>query len=371
MKICSMELINYRNYQKFNGIFSSSLNIFVGPNAQGKTNLIEALYLIGATKSFRRLEQDHLIKLDCQSASVKAIVNKNDLEKEVQFKFIENKRKEILLNNKRVSKTSDYIGQINVTLFSPDDLMLIKGDASYRRRFIDTLLCQTDKIYLKDLIDYHRVLKHRNMILKDIKSNQRSLHDCVPWNEQLCRLSVKIIKKRSELCNHINNIAQKVHYVIKNDEKLSVHFQDSVWQGSQSYKDMDENIFYDKLKEVTSEEIARGTTLIGPHRDNLLIKINDLNSRTFGSQGQQRSAAISLRMAEVDYIYEQMNDYPILLLDDMFSELDDERKQFIFAYLDKQLQVFLTGTRQEDFKPLWQQARVYSINKGRATRIKE
>lgn len=371
MRISNLKLNNFRNYNNFEGEFSPSLNLFVGDNAQGKTNFIEAIYIIGATKSFRRAEQDDFIKINEQGAIIKAVVLKKDLEKEIIFKFIANQRKEIIVNNKRINKSSDYIGNINITLFSPDDLLLIKGDASYRRRFIDALLCQTDKLYLTCLINYQRVLKQRNTVLKEIKNKEKKYMDLEPWDEQLCEYATEICIKRDKLSQNINEMANKVQKIIKNSEDLSIQYIDSIWQGKEKIDKQYVEAFKDKLREVQKEEITRGTSLIGPHRDNLEISINQLSTRYFGSQGQQRSAAISMKMAEVEYIYHIMQEYPVLLLDDIFSELDDNRKHFLFNYLNQNIQIFLTGTRSNDFKPLLDHAMVYEIHDGQGRLKKE
>ncbi len=371
MRIQWLALKNFRNYLSFESSFSPELNILIGLNAQGKTNLIEALYLIGTTKSFRKAEQEFLIKINEKNAWLKALIIKNDLEKEIIFKFNEQKRKEIMVNNKKINKLTDYIGNVNISLFSPDDLGLIKGDASFRRKFLDMVLCQTNKHYLADLIRYQRVIKQRNVILKEIKNGSKKIKELEPWNEQLVNYSFKICLKRNELCNNINIIANKFQKIIKNTENLTIKYIDSLWKGERPIDQEMEPAFKHQLGRIEQEEIIRGTTLLGPHRDNLMVCINDMNTREFASQGQQRSAAISMRMAEVEYIKGVAGEYPILLLDDIFSELDDTRKTFLNDYLDQGIQIFLTGTREQDFKTVIRQAAVYQIHNGTSHLVSE
>lgn len=362
-----LKLINFRNYINFDSSFSNAVNIFIGNNAQGKTNLIEAIYIIGASKSFRRIEDDNLIRIGSEFATIQANVQKGDLNRDIAFQLLSNRRKQIVVNNKKIHKTSDYIGNLNVTLFSPEDLFLIKGDASFRRRFIDTMLCQTDSVYMNNLIQFQRILKQRNVMLKEIRSGDKKRNLLEPWNDQLCAFSSEIIKKREESAIKINEIAKKVQNMINNDELLSTHYLNSLYQDQSSTRHSYCDDFKQKLQDIEREEIGRGTTLIGPHRDDLEIKINDLSARFFGSQGQQRSAAISLKMAEVEYIRSIKQEYPILLLDDIFSELDDTRKRYLLNYLNQDIQLFLAGTRKQDFQPLLDHGQLYYIDNGVAT----
>ncbi len=371
MRIHWLTLKNFRNYKSFENTFSPELNILIGLNAQGKTNLIEALYLLGTTKSFKKAEQDNLITINEHSALLKALIIRKNIEKEIIFKLNDQKRKEIVVNNKKIHKITDYIGNVTITLFSPEDLSLIKGDASFRRRFLDTVLCQTDKYYLADLIRYQRVIKHRNVILKEIKNNLKKAKALEPWNEQLVGYAYKISKKRSELCDKINIIANQFQKIIKNTENLTIHYQDALWQGTHPIDQEMVSVLGHKLQQMEKEEIARGSSLVGPHRDNLKVCINNLDTREFASQGQQRSSAISMRMAEVEYIKEVSGDYPILLLDDIFSELDDTRRSFLCDYLDQGIQIFLTGTSERDFTSISNHAAIFHIHNGTGRLVRE
>jgi len=368
LNIISFTATNFRNINKFSEEFSRGINIFFGDNAQGKTNLIEALYIIGTTKSFRRVDDEKLVNFNSESAKINAKIIKNMIEKDVSFCFSKHNSKKILINNKSVKKHSEYIGNVNITLFCPEDLMIIKGDASYRRRFLDILLCQTDKVYLSDLINYQRVIKHRNNILKKIRdgnTNSRSLLES--WNEQFIKFSYKIIQKRTKSIKKIEENAKYFHKKLNNHEDLSIDYNDAISCGKKISAADYELSFKNKQKKVQAEEIKRGFTLIGPHRDDLEIKINAINTRFFGSQGQKRSAAISLRLAEAEYINSVMNEYPILLLDDIFSELDEQRKNDLMKLLDQNQQTFITGTCLSEFQPLTTNAKIFFIKEGKAT----
>ncbi|MCK5219024.1 DNA replication/repair protein RecF [bacterium] len=366
MRITALKLINFRNYQELDLEFSNHGNILIGNNAQGKTNLLEAIYMIGSTKSFRRVNDDQLLKIGENNAKISAEIFKKDVKKRVKFEFIAKSGKKIWVNGKINGKISNYLGNINVILFFPEDLMLIKGEAACRRRFIDSLLCQTDNIYLSYLINFQRVLKQRNMLLKDIQAGKKVRDILDPWDEQLVSFAGVIAKKRGILIKKINKTLEMIYKKLNTEEKVEIKYKDSIFKGENFEEEEYVNVYKNKLKSINFEEICKGTTIIGPHRDELEIKLDDLSARFYSSQGQQRTIAVSLRMAEVEYVYSIFSEYPILLLDDLFSELDDKRKEYFTNFLNQEMQVFITGTRFSDFSRLIPRARIFKINQGKA-----
>jgi DNA replication and repair protein RecF len=366
VNIKHLNTTNFRNIADFRDDFSPELNILHGNNAQGKTNLIEAIYIIGTTKSFRRVEDDNLINFNQDFAKVDAKIVKDNIEKDVSIRFSRGNGKKIILNDKPIPKHSDYIGNVNVTLFCPEDLMIVKGDAANRRRFMDILLCQTDRVYLSDLISFQKILKQRNNLLKEVRESRKTdLLDT--WDEQFCLFSCKIIKKRVESMNKISEYAQKCHKRLHLEEILDVKYACSIY-GSDDKNPADYEIaFNNKLKRLRNDEINRGYSLLGPHRDDLDIEINQINTRFYGSQGQKRSAAISLRLAEVEYIKLITEEYPILLLDDIFSELDEQRKKDLMRMLQKKQQTFITGTSITEFATMSSEAKIFTVQDGKAS----
>lgn len=364
MNINELSIKNIRNIREFNGEFSNCFNIFIGNNAHGKSNLIDGLFFVGNLKSFRSNDDSEMINFNENEAKIVANITKTGINNSISINFFRDINKKVVLNNKKVFKISDYIGRFNITLFSPDDLLIIKGDSSYRRRFMDNLFSQIDIDYLTCLIEYFKVLKQRNQLLKLVKSNVEREDSLDPWDEQLVKLSSKIYVKRIKKTKFINETTKNIHIILKNEENLNISYKDTICCGSEVSEADYEILFKNKLKRVRSDEIIRGTSLYGPHRDDLEIEINNVNTRIFGSQGQKRSAAISMRMGEAEIIKTEFNEYPVLLLDDIFSELDDGRKNDLLSVINNKSQVFITGTNIKDFKNLANQADVFHIQNG-------
>lgn len=364
MKIKKISIINIRNIIKSEIEFNKNINVIIGNNAQGKTNFIESLYIVGNLKSFRTNDEKEIININENNACISSKITNNGLENDVKINFFKNENKIIRLNSKKVLKISDYIGKLNITLFSPDDLLIVKGDSSIRRRYIDNILSKIDKEYLINLINYHKILKQRNILLKKIKLNIEKENSLYPWNEQLITFSHKIYKKRTENILIINLLSHNIHKKLKNTEDLEINYKDTIYSTPSGIDDDYEKAFKIRLKRVQPEEIARGISIIGCHRDDIEIKLNNLNSRVFGSQGQKRSIAISLRVAEAEFINDVTKEYPVFLLDDIFSELDEKRKEDLLSLIHFKPQVFITGTNREDFEQLLIKSDVFNVNNG-------
>lgn len=370
MKIIHLELINFRNHTKSEFKFSDSVNIFIGNNAQGKTNILEAIHILCTAKSFRTHKDDELIQIGESNARIIASAISKEINRNFNIYYPKNEKKTLMLNGKKIMKYSSFIGSVNVSVLCPEDILLIQGDASYRRRFIDIILCQIDKVYLDYLTRYHKVIKHKNHQLKLIKSGKGNMTSLDPWNEQIEFLSPLIFKKRSDFVMELNIFAHNIHYFLTNSsESIDIRYINSVSNDIIENERAYAEALKVKQKKISSEEVMRGMALIGPHRDELRIRINNISAKHFGSQGQQRTTAISMRLAEMEYLRQQMSEYPILLIDDIFSELDDNRKTFLMQLLNCETQMFLTGTRISEFSALADRARIFNIRKGKVVDI--
>ncbi|MDI3533971.1 MAG: replication and repair protein RecF [Thermosediminibacterales bacterium] len=344
MRLNNIVLYNFRNYHYTNIKFGKGLNVFIGDNAQGKTNLIEAIYLLSFGQSFKSLKDSHLIRLNSTDARVKAEVEKKRETLEISLTFSKKQKKQFEINNIEIKKLKDFIGNVNVVLFSPDDLKLVKEGPSHRRKFIDSEISQVSPNYRNKLMCYHKILYQRNTLLKELQKKGRLIDSLQIWNLQLADYGAYLILKRKEFINKMVMLSRLIHRRITDGlEELDIKYDSSVEIGNlNQHKDI-KKVFLEDLKKNFEEEYKRGTTIIGPHRDDIKIFINGTDVRTYGSQGQQRTAALSLKLAEIELIKSEVGDYPILLLDDVFSELDEKRRYHLLSYV-KKIQTFLTTT---------------------------
>ncbi len=364
MKILNLHLNNFRNYRETSISFSKSINIFIGDNAQGKTNILEAIHILATTKSFRSVKYENMLKHDENSFRIECEILKNDVFKKVKINY-DLKNKLFFINDKKINKISDILGIINVSILCPEDIQIIKGDSHYRRRFIDIALCQLDKVYLINLIEYQKVLRNKNAVLKYIRIGRAKERELEPWNTQIIDISREIYSRRRDFLIDLNEKNKKTSFFLSGEtENIEIKYIDDVLKGQTS--DVEEYIKELKIKQkrVWGEEIKRGISLFGPHRDELKIEINGKNIKHIGSQGQQRTVAISLRLAEVECMYARSGEYPILLIDDIFSELDNKRKAYFMELLNRNTQMFLTGTRVDEFPTIFNQAATFKINQG-------
>jgi DNA replication and repair protein RecF len=326
---------NFRNLFNIELNFDSKINIFVGDNGAGKTNLLEAIYFLGILKSFRTNQDRQLTKFGEKDFFLSGKISKKDTHVEINISFISNKKK-VKLNNKPLTKIIDLIGQLRVVIFSPEDLDIVKGTPAIRRRFIDIELAQISPKYLHNLQRYLKILKHRNQILSAIKKNIGvDIKELDAWDDQLVDIGRQIITKRRELIDRLNPLINNIYYKISREqENLKIQYQPCVV----------EEEFRKILYERREDEINQQVTLFGPHRDDIYFYINDINSRYFASHGQQRTIAVCLKLAELQNIYQQTDEFPILLLDDVTSELDKSRRQALLNFINEDIQVFLTTT---------------------------
>lgn len=339
MYIKSLSINNFRNYEEARIDFSKNINIIYGKNAQGKTNILEALYLCATSKSQRTTNCREMIKFDSDEAHINVNFIKNNMDDQIDIHLRKNNKKSISLNKIPIKKLSELFGIIQIVIFSPEDLGLIKNGPKERRRFIDIELCQINPLYYYNLKNYYQVLKQRNNLLKDIKKNNYGFDQLDVWDIQLLNYGLKVMKFREEFINELNPYFIDNHYQISGQkEKSSLFYEKNIF----------EKTFEEKLLKNRNYDIMTGSTSVGPHKDDIRFEINNVDIRKFGSQGQQRTAALSLKLSEIKLMEKNSGESPILLLDDVLSELDDIRQNYLIHHI-KDIQTIITCTGIEDF----------------------
>lgn len=339
MIIKSLELSNYRNYEKLSMEFNNGTNILYGDNAQGKTNILESIYLCGTTKSHKGSKDREMIKLLEEEAHIRMITTKNDIAHKIDMHLKKNKSKGVAIDNIPIKKSSELIGMVNLVFFSPEDLSIIKNGPSERRRFIDLELCQLDKVYLYNLTKYNKIVNQRNKLLKQISFNKSLLDTLNIWDIQLLEYGTKVIERRTLFIQELNEIIFDIHKKLTgNKEELIVKYEPNVLTED----------FKNKLEKSERKDIELKNTSVGPHRDDMSFLISDNDIRRFGSQGQQRTAALSLKLAEIELVKNTIHENPILLLDDVLSELDRNRQNYLLNSIDG-IQTIITCTGLEEF----------------------
>lgn len=371
MHLKTLSLSNFRNYRETELNLDQGLNIFVGNNAQGKTNLLEAIYVLSLSKSYRTQRETELIYYGSEQAIIKGEVKKLALL-DLTVVVSQNEKKSLLVNGKSTTANS-FVGNLNTVLFIPDSLQLVKGSPGDRRRFLDIQICQIDPVYRNDLLKYQRVVRQRNSLLKEVWDNRSVLNQLAAWDSQLVNLGSKIVLRRQNVVNILQKFSAEAHERIsgqKEDLRLvyQAFFEDNADAASnQNYNQSDlEEIFWRKLKNGRAEEVRRGYTLIGPQRDDLVFKINNRDLKKYGSQGQQRTAVLAYILAELELMCMETSEYPVVLLDDVTSELDQTRQMLLLSILNKKAQTIVTTTNLSSFTAkIKEQATVYQIEQGR------
>lgn len=339
MILKKLELINFRNYNKINLEFSKRLNIIYGDNAQGKTNILEGIYVLCLTKSHRPYVDDNLIKTGENFLKVNGKFESEVLDKEQEI-IIGDKGKNLTINNQKIRKINEYIKNSNIIIFYPEDLNLIKGSPGERRRYLNIELSQLYNEYIINLNDYNKLLKIRNDYLKKLKLNlsvDNSYFNII--TNYLIDKSELIYKTRVKYFNKINEICKSIYKEISGYDNFKIIYKPN-FIPKDNYKEEMKNLF----KEKYFEEVKSGNTIIGIHKDDFIYEINGDNLKEFGSQGQQRMAILSHKLSEIQLFEIEKGEMPILLLDDVFSELDDKKKNLLLKYIDKNMQVIITTT---------------------------
>ena len=355
MIIKSIELSNFRNYENLHINFDYGTNILYGDNAQGKTNILEAAYLSGTTKSHKGSKDKEMIRFEGDESHIRTIVSKNNKDYQIDMHLRKVGSKGVAINKIPIKKASELFGILNIVFFSPEDLNIIKNGPAERRRFIDTELCQLDKLYLSDLSKYNKTLIQRNKLLKDI-NYKPELRETLPiWDMQLIEYGRNIIKKRKEFIEELNNIIGEIHHKISGGkEQLILKYEPSI----------DDIFFEDEILKVRQKDLKLCQTTVGPHRDDMLFSVNGIDIRKYGSRGQQRTSALSLKLSEIDLVRKSINNTPVLLLDDVLSELDSNRQNYLLNSISD-IQTIITCTGLEEFvKNRFQINKIFQVING-------
>ena len=339
MIVESLSLENYRNYENLNLDFSNGTNIFYGNNAQGKTNILEAVYMSSTTKSHRTNKDLELIRFSEEESHISTIVRKNGISHKIDIHLKNNKSKGVAIDGIPIKKASELFGMINFVFFSPEDLNIIKNGPSEKRRFMDIELCQLNKVYLSNLANYNKIVIQRNRLLKDLYF-RKDLEDTLDiWDFQLCEYGQKIIEMREAFVERLNQIIFNIHHSLSGGkENLKIVY----------LKNCEKENLLEQLKINREKDLKLRTTTVGPHRDDLGFYFDGMDVRKFGSQGQQRCAALSLKLSEIELVKSTTGDTPILLLDDVLSELDKNRQNYLLNHIHD-IQAMITCTGLDEF----------------------
>lgn len=344
MYLQALELRNFRNYTHLNLKFSPQTNIFLGQNAQGKTNLLEAIYVLALVRSHRTNNNQELIKWGQDFGKITGQVQRQGSHLTLEL-LLRQAGKKASLNHLEQKKLSSYVGKLNVVLFSPENLDLVKGAPNIRRRFIDMELGQINRAYLVNSSRYRQVLKQRNNYLKQLQKKQ--VHDEVYLDvisDQLAGYGAAVIFARQHFLQQLQQFLQPLHSQITGgQEQIVLGYQTAVKEKELTVEKIYQNLLQ-QLQRQKQHDIFVGSTSVGPHRDDFHFLVNGNDLQKFGSQGQQRTAVLSLKLAELDFFQEAVGDYPILLLDDVLSELDQFRQTHLLQTIQNRIQTFITTT---------------------------
>ena len=339
MIIESLELKNYRNYKELHMDLHPGTNVLYGDNAQGKTNILESMYVCATTKSHKGSRDREIINFGEDESHIKMNIRKNDVPYRIDMHLKKNKTKGVAVNGIPIRKASELFGIVNIVFFSPEDLNIIKNGPADRRRFIDLELCQLNKLYVHSLVQYNKIVTQRNKLLKELTFRPDYEETLDIWDMQLVSYGREVISYRKEFIDQLNDLIQDVHFNLSGERERLRIFDDP---------NVEREEFEAALKKSRAQDIKQRTTLTGPHRDDISFYVNDVDIRRFGSQGQQRTAALALKLAEIQLVKKITRDYPILLLDDVLSELDSSRQEHLLAEITK-IQTVITCTGLDDF----------------------
>ncbi len=339
MIIKSLELADYRNYETLNICFDKGTNILYGNNAQGKTNILEAIYVSATTKSHKGSKDREIVNFNREEAHIRTYLEKEEAEYRVDMHLRKSKSKGIAIDGQKIKKAAELLGLLNVVFFSPEDLSIIKNGPAERRRFADMELCQLDSFYLYNLNHYNKIINQRNKLLKDISFNPELKETLNIWDLQLISFGSKVIERRELFAGQLCEIIEGIHKKLSGGkEELVVKYEPDVTIDN----------FEEKMKENQEKDIRSKMTSSGPHRDDFMFIVNGIDIRKFGSQGQQRTAALSLKLSEIELVKKITKDTPVLLLDDVLSELDSNRQNYLLNSIGD-IQTIITCTGLDEF----------------------
>ncbi|MDD6691509.1 MAG: DNA replication/repair protein RecF [Lachnospiraceae bacterium] len=339
MYIRSLQLANFRNYESLSLEFSEGTNILYGDNAQGKTNILEALYLVATTKSHRSVRDRDMIRFGCQEGHIRTVLIKNGVDYQVDMHLRAAKTKGLAINGQKLKRASQLMGLLHIVFFSPEDLTIVKNGPAYRRHFLDMELCQLDGDYLFNLNHYNRIVDQRNRLLKEIWNNPDLEATLDVWDDQLADYGTKIIARRREFMEQLADLIGDIHLRLSGGrEHLSLQY----------LPDTEAVALKEKLLQNRERDKYLKSTSVGPHKDDFSFVCNEIDLRKFGSQGQQRTCALSLKLAEIELVKKMIGDSPVLMLDDVLSELDTNRQNTLLDSLGG-IQTFITCTGLDEF----------------------
>lgn len=339
MEIRSLQLQNFRNYPELDITFDEKTNIIYGDNAQGKTNILEAVYLGATSRSHKGAKDREMIRFGEDEAHIKMIIRKSGLDHRIDMHIRKNKSKGIAIDGVSIRKASELFGLIHVIIFSPEDLSMVKNGPSERRRFMDMELCQLDRLYTSELSGYNKVLADRNRMLKDLWMKPEYEEILPLYDIKLVNYGKHIIEARENFLARLNEIVRDIHFSLTGGkEELILSYEPNVRAES----------FGEELARGAERDRYQKVTLTGPHRDDICFLSNGIDLRKFGSQGQQRSAALSLKLAEIELVRSMSREYPVLLLDDVLSELDSSRQENLLSRINH-IQTVMTCTGLDEF----------------------
>ena len=345
MVIKSLELSDFRNYDSLCINFDKGVNILYGDNAQGKTNILEAIYVSATTKSHKSSKDKDIINFDKEEAHIRTYLEKYEIETRVDMHLRKSKTKGIAIDGVKIKKAAELLGLLNVVFFSPEDLSIIKNGPAERRRFIDMELCQLDNFYLYNLNNYNKIVNQRNKLLKDLYFNPTLKDTLSIWDSQLVSYGSKIIERRIQFVEQINSIIKEIHNNLSGGKEiLRIEYEPNI-----SIYNYEKELFYSQDKDIKLKQ-----TTVGPHRDDISFMVKKINEdkeidiRKYGSQGQQRTAALSLKLSEIELVRKVTKDTPVLLLDDVLSELDSNRQNYLLNSIGD-IQTIITCTGLDEF----------------------
>lgn len=339
MIIKSLELMNFRNYEFLDLKFNEGTNILYGDNAQGKTNVLEAIYISATTKSHKGSKDRDIVNFNEEESHIRIYLDKEGIQYKVDMHLRKNKSKGIAIDGQKIKRAADLLGLLNVVFFSPEDLNIIKNGPAERRRFIDMELCQLDNFYLYNLNHYNKIVNQRNKLLKDMYFNPQLKETLNIWDSQLISFGSKIIERRRIFVEQFNEIIYDIHKKLSGGkEELFIKYE----------PDVEIDNFEEAMSNSQERDIKLKQTSVGPHRDDFCFMIGNIDIRKFGSQGQQRTAALSLKLSEIEIVKKITKDKPVLLLDDVLSELDSSRQNHLLNSIGD-IQTIITCTGLDEF----------------------
>lgn len=345
MVIKKLQLKNFRNYKEEEVVFSENISLIYGENAQGKTNIVEALYLFATGKSHRTKNINELILYGEGFFDLILFFEENQYDQTLEIRYEKGKGKQLFINDVKKEKMSDLLGVVPSVLFAPESLLSVKGSPGERRRILDIVLCQMSRKYLYDLQKYNKILKNKNILLRELQTGARHQEQLEVWNESQAKAGATVIGERKSIVTSLEKRMNRLLQGISDGrERINLKYK--------TLEDEDKPLYETLLNAIeknSGREIEQGSCLIGPHRDDLEIYVNQRNSRVYCSQGQQRSVALAMNIAILEELEDKLGKAPILLLDDVMSELDEKRQRYLFDVIEKR-QTIITTTEKSKFE---------------------